>query len=145
MKKIFDYCDHDIIINLIKKLVLLAYGIEPDWISVPTIGGKCLGLELITKIIETFPDKLNNESYMPIFMKIKKLLKKIFSLSIESQIIGIKSCRLVLVVINKRSTETQSGLSPRDYSNFLFFLALLLKEKDSFLFMNFFIILCIVI
>ena len=48
MTKIFDYCDHDIIINLIKKLVLLAYGIKPDWISVPTIGGKCLGLELIT-------------------------------------------------------------------------------------------------
>ena len=103
MKKIFDYCDHDIIINLIKKLVLLAYGIKPDWISVPTIGGKCLGLELITKIIETFPDKLNNESYMPIFMKIKKLLKKIFSVSIESQIIGINSCSLVLVIINKRS------------------------------------------
>ena len=104
MKKIFDYCDRDIIINLIKKLVLLAYGIKPDWISVPTIGGKCLGLELITKIIETFPDKLNNESYMPIFMEIKKLLKKIFSVSIESQIIGIKSCRLVLVIINKLNT-----------------------------------------
>ena len=104
MKKIFDYCDHDIIINLIKNLILLADGIKPDWISVPSISGKCLGLELITTIIETFPDKLNNESYMPVFMEIKKLLKKIFSVSIESQIIGIKSCRLVLVIINKLNT-----------------------------------------
>ena len=54
MKKIFDYCDHDIIINLIKKLVLLAYGIKPDWISVPTIGGKCLGLELIQRLSKHF-------------------------------------------------------------------------------------------
>ena len=101
MKKIFDYCDNDIIVNLIKNLVLLADGMKPDWISVPTISGKCLGLELISTIIETFPDKLNNESFKSALNDIKELINKIFGENIEQTILGIKACRLILVIINK--------------------------------------------
>ena len=101
MKKIFDYCDNDIILNLIKNLVLLADGMKPDWISVPSISGKCLGLELISTIIETFPDKLSNESFKNVLNDIKDLINKIFAENIEQTILGIKACRLILVIINK--------------------------------------------
>ena len=101
MKKIFDYCDDKIIINLLKNLVLLSDGKKPDWISTPTINGKCLGLELITIIIETFPDKINNDNYKSVFIDIKNMLKIIYSSNIDHQIMGIKSCRLILVIINK--------------------------------------------
>ena len=101
MKKIFDYCDNDIIIGLIKNLILLSDGMKSDWINIPTISGKCLGLELITTIIETFPDKLNNDNFKGIFYDIKILLRRIYSVNIEQQIMGIKSCRLILIIINK--------------------------------------------
>ena len=104
MKKIFDYCDNDIIVGLIKNLVLLADGAKPEWISMPTISGKCLGLELISTIIETFPDKLKNECYVPALNEIKILLQKIFSATIDHAIIGIKSCRLILVILNNLNT-----------------------------------------
>ena len=100
MKKIFDYCDNNIIAGLIKNLVLLADGSKPEWISIPTISGKCLGLELISTIIETFPDKLKNECYLSTLNEIKILLQKIFSANIEHPIIGIKSCRLILAILN---------------------------------------------
>ena len=101
MKKIFDYCDNDIIIGLIKNLILLSDGMKSDWINIPTISGKCLGLELITTIIETFPDKLNGDNFKGIFYDIKLLIRKIYSVNIEQQIMGIKSCRLILIIINK--------------------------------------------
>ena len=101
MKKIFDYCDNDIIIGLMKNLSLLVDGVKPDWVSSPTVSVKCLGLELITTIIETFPDKLKGDNYKGIFYDIKILLKRIYSVNIEQQIMGIKSCRLILVIINK--------------------------------------------
>ena len=101
MKKIFDYCDNDIIIGLMKNLSLLVDGMKPDWVSSPTVSVKCLGLELITTIIETFPDKLKGDNYKGIFYDIKILLKRIYSVNIEQQIMGIKSCRLILVIINK--------------------------------------------
>ena len=101
MKKIFDYCDNDIIVNLLKNLVLLSDGMKQEWISSPNISGKCLGLELITTIIETFPDKLKDESYKNVFSDIKKLVNKIFNSSIEQSILGIKTFRLILVIINK--------------------------------------------
>ena len=101
MKKIFDYCDNDIIIGLMKNLILLVDGMKPDWVSIPTVSVKCLGLELITTIIETFPDKLKGDNYKGIFYDIKILLKRIYSVNIEQQIMGIKSCRLILVIINK--------------------------------------------
>ena len=101
MKKIFDYCDNDIIVNLIKNLVLLSDGMKPDWISVSTISGKCLGLELIATIIETFPDKLKDESYKNVLNDIKKLINKIFSNNIEQSILGIKTCRLIIIIIEK--------------------------------------------
>ena len=101
MKKIFDYCDNDIILNLIKNLVLLSEGMKPDWISVPSISGKCLGLELIATIIETFPEKLNDENFKSVLIDIKKLINKIFYNNIEQTILGIKTCRLILVIINK--------------------------------------------
>ena len=101
MKKIFDYCDNDIIIGLMKNLILLVDGMKPDWVSSPTVSVKCLGLELITTIIETFPDKLKGDNYKGIFYDIKILLKRIYSVNIEQQIMGIKSCRLILVIINK--------------------------------------------
>ena len=101
MKKIFDYCDNDIIIGLIKNLILLSDGMKSDWINIPTINGKCLGLELITTIIETFPDKLNGDNFKGIFYDIKLLIRRIYSVNIEQQIMGIKSCRLILIIINK--------------------------------------------
>ena len=101
MKKIFDYCDNDIIIGLIKNLILLSDGMKSDWINIPTISGKCLGLELITTIIETFPDKLNGDNFKGIFYDIKLLIRRIYSVNIEQQIMGIKSCRLILIIINK--------------------------------------------
>ena len=101
MKKIFDYCDNGIIANLIKNLVLLSDGMKPEWINVPTVSGKCLGLELIATIIETFPDKLNDEIFKNILNDIKNLINKIFSSNIEQTILGIKTCRLILVIINK--------------------------------------------
>ena len=101
MKKIFDYCDNGIIANLIKNLVLLSDGMKPEWINVPIISGKCLGLELIATIIETFPDKLNDEIFKNILSDIKNLITKIFSNNIEQTILGIKTCRLILVIINK--------------------------------------------
>ena len=101
MKKIFDYCDNGIIVNLIKNLVLLSDGMKPEWINVPTVSGKCLGLELISTIIETFPDKLNDEIFKNILNDIKELINKIFSSNIEQTILGIKACRLILVIINK--------------------------------------------
>ena len=101
MKKIFDYCDNDIIIGLMKNLILLVDGMKPDWVSIPTVSVKCLGLELITTIIETFPDKLKGDNYKGIFYDIKILLKRIYSVNIEQQIMGIKSCRLILIIINK--------------------------------------------
>ena len=101
MKKIFDYCDNDIIIGLMKNLILLVDGMKPDWVSIPTVSVKCLGLELITTIIETFPDKLKGDNYKGIFYDLKILLKRIYSVNIEQQIMGIKSCRLILVIINK--------------------------------------------
>ena len=101
MKKIFDYCDNDIIIGLIKNLILLSDGMKSDWINIPTISGKCLGLELITTIIETFPDKLNGDNFKGIFYDIKLLIRRIYSINVEQQIMGIKSCRLILIIINK--------------------------------------------
>ena len=83
-----------------KNLILLVDGMKPDWVSIPTVSVKCLGLELITTIIETFPDKLKGDNYKGIFYDIKILLKRIYSVNIEQQIMGIKSCRLILVIIS---------------------------------------------
>ena len=101
MKKIFDYCDNTTIINLLKNLVLLSE-IKKDWISNPTVSSKCLGLELITTIIETFHDKLNNEIFKPILNEdIRILLQKLFAMNIEHPIMGIKVSRLTVAIINK--------------------------------------------
>ena len=58
-------------------------------------------MELIATIIETFPDKLNDEIFKNILNDIKNLINKIFSSNIEQTILGIKTCRLILVIINK--------------------------------------------
>ena len=101
MKKIFDYCDNDAIINLIKSLVYLSECIKKDWISTPSVSAKCLGLELITTIIETFPDKLKNDKFKVVLNEdIKILLQKLFAMNIDQPIIGIKASRLTVTIIN---------------------------------------------
>ena len=100
MKKIFDYCDNATIINLLKNLVLLSE-VKKDWISSPTVSSKCLGLELITTIIETFHDKLKNENFKTVLNEdIKILLQKLFAMNIEHPIMGIKASRLTVAIIN---------------------------------------------
>ena len=101
MKKIFDYCDNETIFNLLKNLELLSENLKKDWINSPSISSKCLGLELITTIIETFPDKLKNDIFKPVLNEdIKILLQKIFAMNSDHPIIGIKACRLALAIIN---------------------------------------------
>lgn len=101
MKKIFEYCDNQTIINLMKNLTYLAECTKKDWISTPSTSAKCLGIELITTIIETFPDKLKNDDFKPLLNEdIKILLQKIFAMNSDQQLIGIKSCRLAIIIIN---------------------------------------------
>ena len=101
MKKIFEYCDNETIYNLLKNFVFLSENIKKDWINTPSISSKCLGLELITTIIETFPDKLKNDFFKPILNEdIKILIQKIFAMNADHPIIGIKACRLALTIIN---------------------------------------------
>jgi len=101
MKKIFEYCDNQTIINLMRSLTYLAECTKKDWISTPSTSAKCLGIELITTIIETFPDKLKNDDFKPLLNEdIKILLQKIFAMNSDQQLIGIKSCRLAIIIIN---------------------------------------------
>ena len=101
MKKIFDYVDNNAVINLIKNLVLLSEGIKKDWINSPSVGSKCFGLELITIIVETFPDKLKNEIFKPVLNEdVKILIQKIFAMNMDQPIICIKVCRLTVAIIN---------------------------------------------
>ena len=101
MKKIFDYCDNQTIINLLQNLTLLSESIKKDWISNPSTSSKCLGLELITIIIETFPDKLKDNRFKSVLNEdIKILLQKLFAMNADHPIIGIKTCRLSVVIIN---------------------------------------------
>ena len=102
MKKIFDYCDNITILNLLKNLVHLSESTKKNWINNPSMSSKCLGLELITTIIETFYDKLKNDIFKSVLNEdIKILLQKIFAMNIEHPLIGIKSCRLIVAIINK--------------------------------------------
>ncbi len=102
MKKIFDYCDNETIVNLLRNLVYLSESTKKDWISNPSISSKCLGLELITTIIETFYDKLKNDIFIVVLNEdIKILLQKLFAMNVEHPIIGIKACRLTVAIINK--------------------------------------------
>ena len=102
MKKIFDYCDNVTIINLLKNLVYLSESNKKEWINFSSISSKCLGLELITTIIETFSDKLKNEIFKSVLNEdIKILLQKLFAMNVEHPIIGIKACRLTVTIINK--------------------------------------------
>ena len=113
MKKIFDYCDNETVINLIKNLILLSESIKKDWISTPSTSAKCLGLELITTIIETFPNKLKDDAFKQIINEdIKILLQKIFAMNIDQPLMGIKACRLTVVIINNLNTlyELVEGL-----------------------------------
>ena len=101
MKKIFDYCDNETIVNLLKNLILLSESSKKDWINNNSISGKCLGLELITTIIETFHDKLKKDIFKNILIDdVKILLQKLFAMNIDHPIIGIKACRLTVAIIN---------------------------------------------
>ena len=75
---------------------------KKEWISTPSTGAKSLGIELITTIIETFPEKLKNGDFKSIINEdIKILLQKIFAMNSDQQIIGIKSCRLAVIIMNQ--------------------------------------------
>ena len=105
MKKIFEYCDNSTIVSLLRNLTYLSECTKKEWISTPSIGAKCLGIELITTIIETFPEKLKNDDFKLIINEdIKILLQKIFAMNSDQQIIGIKSCRLAVIIMNQLNT-----------------------------------------
>ena len=105
-KKIFDITEDKNVVIFIQSLVNSIDGNQKEWISMNTQNSLTKGIrfELICSILETYPEKFKEgepNQYME--EHLFKFIQKIFQIN-NDQLIGIKLCRLVMIItiiINK--------------------------------------------
>ena len=101
IKGIFENLNIETANNLIKNLIEIIEGKKKDWI-IPSIYSKCLGLELISRIIENFSDLFLKEEKLikTVVEEISHILKKSLTIT-NDPLIGIKCCRCCLFIVKK--------------------------------------------
>ena len=101
IKGIFENLNIETANNLIKNLIEIIEGKKKDWI-IPSIYSKCLGLELISRIIENFSDLFLKEEKLikTVIEEISHILKKTLTIT-NDPLIGIKCCRCCLFIVKK--------------------------------------------
>ena len=100
-KKIFDITEEKNVLLFIDGLFSSIIGIQKEWTSMTVQNSliKSIKFEIIISILETYPDKFREgDANKYLEENMNNFIRKIFQMN-NDQLIGIKLCRLVMIIV----------------------------------------------